>query len=241
MSTEKYALVLLGDRVACFESTTTDAPWNVTRINGDPWVSLHTHTVQSVLRQLSERRNLNTRLAQVQISLIYEQATVRYLATVAQALDELLCTTWQVLRYEPLAARITLAENEQRRPHDETWLAESLLTQLDGPPSVAPVPAVAQVPPGSLDVGLLQLYLPLLFQHFWSSVSPQDLAFMAGSLQVPDVESPYPEPSLEAIAVLRRRFLKLPAAQRNGVLEFAHELTYKLKVRAQLRDLLEGL
>ena len=64
---------------------------------------------------------------------------------------------------------------------------------------------------------------------------------MSGSLQIPDVESPYPEPSPEAIAVLRRRFLKLPSAQRSMVLGFAQELTYRLKVRPQLRDLLEVL
>ncbi|SEM95613.1 hypothetical protein SAMN04487857_107204 [Pseudomonas sp. ok272] len=239
MSTENYALVLMGDRVACFQSSPADPSWRVTRISGDAWVSLHTHSVPAVLQQLSERRNLNTRLAHVPVTLVYEQAAVGYLAGVAEAFEALQCRTWQVLRYEPLAERVTRAPGEQHRAHDETWLAESLLVCLDGPAPVAPVSV--EVLPGTLQVGVLQLYLPMLFQHFWSSVSPQDLAFIAGSLQVPDVESPYPEPSQDAIAVLRRRFLNLPAAQRQAVLGVAHELSYKLKVRAQLRDLLEGL
>tara|TARA_Y100000815_G_scaffold65487_1_gene54416 strand:- start:4778 stop:5551 length:774 start_codon:yes stop_codon:yes gene_type:complete len=246
VSTEKYALVLIGDRVACFESATADGQWNVTQISGDPWVSLNSHSAQtagSVLKHLSERRNLKSQLAQTHITLIYEQAAAQHLADVSRAFSELQCTSWEVLRYEPLADRIRLPAGEQLRPHDGAWLAEYLLVQ---PGSAQPVEdALASAAqstngvPGLPDVELLQLYLPLLFQHFWSSISPQDLAFMSGSLQVPDVESPYTEPSLEAIAVLRRRFLKLPAAQRNAVLEFAHELTYRLKVRAQLRDLLE--
>lgn len=247
VSSEKYALVLIGDQVACFESTTPSAEqWKPTLINGEPWVSLRSHsahTVGSVLKQLSERRNLRSQLAQVSITVIYEQAAARHLADVSQAFTELQCASWEVLRYEPMAKRIQLAQGELLRPHVGDWLAEHLLVQLG---SAQPVPEPVVSPASCAndlselpDVALLQLYLPLLFQNFWSSISPQDLAFMAGALQIPDVESPYPEPSLEAIAVLRRRFLKLPAEQRSRVLGFAQELTYKLKVRTQLRDLLE--
>ena len=74
VSTEKYALVLRGDQVACFESTTAvNEQWKVTLINGEPWVSLSSHSAQSagsVLKHLSERRNLLKQLAQVHITLI---------------------------------------------------------------------------------------------------------------------------------------------------------------------------
>ena len=247
VSTEKYALVLRGDQVACFESTTAvNEQWKVTLINGEPWVSLSSHSAQSagsVLKQLSERRNLLKQLAQVHITLIYEHAAVRHLVDVSRALTELQCSSWEVLRYEPLVERIMLSQGDVPRPNDGAWLAEYLLAQLGTVQSTQESVASPAINSNGLselpDVELLQLYLPLLFQNFWSSISPQDLAFMSGSLQIPDVESPYPEPSLEAIAVLRRRFLKLPAAQRSTVLGFAQELTYKLKVRTQLRDLLE--
>lgn len=245
VSTEKYALVLIGDQVACFESTTlSDEQWKATLINGEPWVSLSSRsaqTVGAVLKQLSERRNVRNQLAQVPITVIYEQAAARHLSEVSQAFIELQCSSWEVLRYEPMAERISLAQGEHLRPHVGDWLAEHVLVQL-GSAQSTPEPEVSPpsgVVAGLPDVALLQLYLPLLFQNFWSSISPQDLAFMSGSLQIPDVESPYPEPSLEAIAVLRRRFLKLSAEQRSSVLGFAQELTYKLKVRTQLRDLLE--
>lgn len=248
VSTEKYALVLIGDRIACFKSTAIDQSWEVTLIGGDQWVSLNSHsayTAGSVLNQLSDRRNLKSKLAKTYIALIYEEAAAQHLADVSSTLRDLQCQCWEVLRYESLAERITLQAGEQLRPHDAAWLAEHLLATLYVPPAVEDAPAgpalVAGITSGLPDVDLLQLYLPLLFQHFWSSVSPQDLAFMSGSLQIPDVESPFPEPSLEAIAVLRRRFLKLPIAQRQMVLGFAHELTYKLKVRLQLRELLEAV
>lgn len=203
------------------------------------------HTAGSVFKQLSERRNLTSQLAQMHITLVYEQAAAKYLADVSRTLSELQCQRWEVLRYESLAERITLRAGEQLRPHDGAWLAEHLLATLAVPPAVGEAPfsqaLSAEVTSGLPDVDLLRLYLPLLFQHFWSSVSPQDLAFMSGSLHIPEVESPFPEPSSEAIAVLRRRFLKLPDAQRQTVLGFARELTYKLKVRVQLRDLLEAV
>lgn|GEM_PF-3314035 len=248
VSTEKYALVLIGDRIACFESTTIDQSWEATLISGDQWMSLNSHsayTAGSMLKQLSERRNLTSQLAQMHITLVYEQAAAKHLSDVSRTLSELQCQRWEVLRYESLAERITLRAGEQLRPHDGAWLAEHLLATLAVPPTVGEAPSspalIAEVTSGLPDVDLLQLYLPLLFQHFWSSVSPQDLSFMSGSLHIPDVESPFPEPSPEAIAVLRRRFLKLPIAQRKTVLGFAHELTYKLKVRQQLRDLLEAV
>lgn len=252
VSTEKYALVLIGDRVACFETTVQDnALWKIMTIHGEPWLSLRSHSAQTlsaVLRQLSERRNLLKQLAQVHITLIYEQAAAEHLADVSPALYGLQCSSWEVLRYEPLAERIVLAEGAFARPHVVEWLAEHVLTQLQAPQPPANAFANCGNPPRDdalrsqlPDVALLQLYLPLLFQNFWSSVSPQDLAFMAGALQVPDVQSPYPEPSSEAIAVLRRRFLGLPASQRAVVLSFAQELAYKLKVRTQLRDLMEVL
>lgn len=247
MSTEKYALVVMGERVACFESTAAaDEQWAVTLINGDPWTSLSSYsarTLGSVLKQLSERRNLHKQLAQMDLTLIYEQSAALHLADVSRSLTELQCSSWEVLRYESLVERVRLPESKLLRPHDVAWLAEHLLVQLDSTRQAnesVTIPAViANGLPDLPDVKLLQLYLPLLFQRFWSSISPQDLAFMSGSLEIPDVESPYPEPSLEAIAMLRRRFLKLPPAQRSEILRFAQELTYKLKVRTQVRDLLE--
>jgi hypothetical protein len=247
VSTEKYALVLIGDQVACFESTTlSDAQWKSTFIDGEPWVSLSSHsahTVGTVLKQLSDRRNLREQLAQVPITVIYDRAGAHHLADVSKAFFQLHCCTWEVLRYEPMAERVRLTTGECLPQQVGNWLVEHLLVQLGSTlPVTEPVSASssnARNFSALPDVALLQLYLPLLFQNFWSSVSPQDLAFMSGSLQVPDVESPYPEPSQEAIAVLRRRFMRLPVDQRSMVLAFAQELAHKLKIRAQLRDLLE--
>jgi len=248
VSTENYALVLIGDRIACFESTGTNQTWRSTSISGDQWVSLSSHsgyTPGSVLNQLSERCNLKSQLAQMHITLVYELAAAQYLADVSRVFSELQCQRWEVLRYESLAERVTLSGGDQPRPHDVVWLAEHLLPALALPAMVEDALFRAahkvDVSSGLPDVHLLQLYLPLLFQNFWSSVSPQDLAFMSGSLEIPDVESPFPEPSREAVAVLRRSFLGLPSEKRQSVLRFAHDLTYHLKVRDQMSDLLGGV
>ena len=86
----------------------------------------------------------------------------------------------------------------------------------------------------------LLVFLPIIYRNFWSDVRPDELALLAGLLDVPAVPSPYLEPSVETVAAMKKRFLQLPARERASLIAFCRQLPYQLTVRAQMRELLEN-
>lgn len=60
-----------------------------------------------------------------------------------------------------------------------------------------------------LDQAAIAQFMPLFFAHFWQKVSPADMAMLLGSLTLPDVRSPWPEPDKSALAIKRRDFNQL--------------------------------
>lgn len=86
----------------------------------------------------------------------------------------------------------------------------------------------------------LLVYLPVIYRNFWGTVRPDELALLAGLLDVPVIPSPYPEPGAAVVAVMKKRFLQLPEQERASLIAFCHQLPYHLTVRAQMRALLES-
>lgn len=84
----------------------------------------------------------------------------------------------------------------------------------------------------------LLIYLPAFFRNFFGTVSTQELALLAGTLQVPILPSPFEEPSPNTVHVLRKRFVSLPAAEQARVLNFCRQLTHRLDIRTEMLDLL---
>ena len=83
----------------------------------------------------------------------------------------------------------------------------------------------------------LVVFLPAIYRNFWGVVRPDELALLAGTLTVPVIASPYPDPSPDTVLALRRRFLQLPELDRERVLGFCHDLPHRLDVRPEMRDL----
>jgi hypothetical protein len=83
----------------------------------------------------------------------------------------------------------------------------------------------------------LLVYLPAIYRNFWGVVRPDELALLAGTLTVPVIASPYPDPSPDTVVMLKRRFLQLPELDRERVLEFCRELPHRLDVRVEMKDL----
>ncbi len=91
----------------------------------------------------------------------------------------------------------------------------------------------------SLPMESLLIFLPIIYRNFWSSVRPEELAALAGTLQIPSIPSPYREPDAGQISIMRGRFLQLPEHERTALLDFCRRLPYRLSVRREMRDLLE--
>ena len=60
-----------------------------------------------------------------------------------------------------------------------------------------------------LDAEAVAQFMPLFFPHFWQRVSVSDFALLLGSLTLPDIKSPYPEPERSTLVMKKRGFMQL--------------------------------
>ena len=92
----------------------------------------------------------------------------------------------------------------------------------------------------TLDLEQLVAFLPIIYRNFWSTVSPADLALIAGRTSAPNIPSPHPEPSTDTVALMKRRLYCLPASEQERLRTFCQQLPHKLEKRSELRNFLEG-
>jgi hypothetical protein len=85
----------------------------------------------------------------------------------------------------------------------------------------------------------LVTFLPLMYENFYTVVKPQDLALMAGSLQVINLPSTFTEPDANTLLMLKRKFNSLPESTQQEVLSFARKLPHKLKPRREMWGFLQ--
>lgn len=90
------------------------------------------------------------------------------------------------------------------------------------------------------DVERLLTLLPAIYRNVWGSIGPHDLALLAGGLRVPDIPSPFPDPSGDTLVALQRRLRRLPLADQQQLQAFCRHLPHRLQVRAEMLDWLEG-
>lgn len=83
----------------------------------------------------------------------------------------------------------------------------------------------------------LLTFLPAFYRNFFGTVRPDELALLAGTLQVPTLPSPFPDPSPNTVYALRKRFLSLPPGEQGRVLNFCRQLPHALDARVEMKDL----
>lgn len=86
-------------------------------------------------------------------------------------------------------------------------------------------------------------FLPNIFKNFWQTVPPTELANLAGLLDVPNVPSPYLNPSNSAVQVKKRQFQALDIAEQQRMIGFCRELrkSYHLTVHLEFQPLIGEL
>lgn len=257
----ELTLLALADRVACFRRQAD--LWHCLQLDGEPWNHLADRPqggLADILTAISKQLYRQSQLAEVQLNILYDQAALPHLAAVPSTLAALSCRAWQILRWEPLFARLPAQESAAADGLPEHgWLQayalpylyglfqqsqDALSEELDLQRQLAATELqrlqeqidARQLP----SVEHLLVYLPMFYQNFWGNVSPTEVASLAGSLRVPEVPSPFPEPSIEILTVLRKRFLLLPVAERNWIIRLGQQLGHRLKLRVQMRDLMEA-
>jgi len=223
----------------------------------------------SVLRELNARMHYSDDLAKFTLHLIYDQAALPWLAHVAAALADVQCQHWQVLQWESLrdrAAALNGCAPSAPLPSVE-WLQQGLLPALEAAFSrqsdivaaeQSHADAVTRLSADRMrleaeialqreQLSALQrpalddvlTYLPALYRNVFSSIAPHDLALLAGSLQVPQIPSPWPEPAPDTVQALQTRLRKLPTQRAEQLRAFCQSLPHKLERRPEMRGWLE--
>ena len=225
--------------------------------------------LESVLRELNARMHYSDDLSKFALHLIYDQAALPWLANVAAVLADVQCKHWQVLQWETLRDRAAVLNGcapTSSHPSAE-WLQKGVLPALETAfghlgdtlaaeqshdDTVARLHAErmrleAEIASQREQLNALQrpalddvlTYLPALYRNVFSSIAPHDLALLAGTLQVPQIPSPWPEPAADTLQALQARLRKLPQQRAQQLRAFCQSLPHKLERRPEVRAWLE--
>lgn len=90
------------------------------------------------------------------------------------------------------------------------------------------------------DLNELFIFLPVLYRNFWSKNKPSDIALLAGSYDVPQIPSPFPEPDSQTLLVMKQKLQKLPDENRQQLQTFCSQLPANLEIRPEMRFFFES-
>lgn len=90
------------------------------------------------------------------------------------------------------------------------------------------------------DTDLLLCFLPAIYEKFWATISPSDFALLTGVPTIPNIPSPFPEPSADTVLTLKKRFIDLPVAEKEKIIGWCHNLSHALKIRTAFRELISN-
>lgn len=263
-------LLLLEQQLACFVQS-AQRGWRHVALDGETWRSLSSHyTLRHALAELDQHINRSDQLARFELQLIYDHASLAQLDCLSGDLASVGCSTWQVLRWEPLRERaggaslppqpepkcllervlpllestfhyqdsaLAMERAHAQQQHQvlvqqleaERAQLKSQLTELYGQVRSLQQPSVYT----------LVSYLPALYRQVFSIISPHDLALLAGSLEVPEIPSPWPEPSADTLLTKQAQLRQLPTAEAQRLRDFCQQLSHRLEPRKEMRAWLE--
>lgn len=81
-------------------------------------------------------------------------------------------------------------------------------------------------------------FMPVIYKNFWHIVKPSDIGLLVGSYDVPEIPSPFPEPTMDTIQIMKKQFMALPKQDQYQIIEFCQQLTYPLSIRQEFKALM---
>lgn len=69
-------------------------------------------------------------------------------------------------------------------------------------------------------------FLPVIFKNFWQQMSPQTVATLMGTVEVPQISSPFIQPDEPTVLAKKRQFERLPSAEQQVIWSFCAQLNY---------------
>lgn len=165
---------------------------------------------------------------------------------------------WQVLAWDWLATRFSLAANAYRQVEDEVlpWLVSlSAVTEQqqqkralvraheDEASRLAVERQQLQQANERLraqnaalqrvDAEHLLTYLPALYPRVFTHLGAVDLAALCGKVEPFNIPNPYPEPSDETLRTLQQQFRSLPIDRQKQIVRFVRDLPQRQKLTAR--------
>lgn len=245
--------------------------WQTEPLNGEDYnPASNQQELGSLIEALEKRINLTSRLASIQLHILYADVQAHLLPDLLSTLIKHQCREWQVLNWASLYQRacriqVTTAATPYQ---DQKWLINTALPLLENTfnyqnealeaeqrrveaeheESIEALQAdrkrlEAQIMVLKQQVKSMQLpeleqllvYLPIIYRNFWSHIKPSDLSLLAGSYQVPDIPSPFPEPDNHTIVQMKKKLQSQPKEQQQRLLDFCQQLPHNLEIRPEMR------
>lgn len=91
-----------------------------------------------------------------------------------------------------------------------------------------------------MDIDTLTLYLPVLYKNFWGQIRPDELALLAGSLQIPEITSPAREPDSGVLQIMKKRLQNMPPEQQDQLRQFCLQLPHAPQPRPEMAFFFEA-
>ena len=89
-----------------------------------------------------------------------------------------------------------------------------------------------------LSIHKIITFMPAIYQNFWHMVKPSDIGLLVGNYAMPEIPSPFPEPAMDTIHMMKKQFLALPEQEQQQIIEFCQQLTYPLSIRQEFKALM---
>ncbi len=294
MSKYTLCLCLLDDEIQVYKSI-NQTVWDILPIHGEESF-LHHHRkdcLKTILQECSQRLNLDTKLENVTVNILYTVQSYSWLIEALVQLEHLENKQVQILQFQNLVEyvrkslmqEITIPLNPTLITQyilpltclDNSWqehqnLVNSLAVQkqiqqeqLQLEEQQAQSDFAEQLSKLQLEKQKLQIeikdmqqklamvqrpnlenllsYLPSVFKNFWNTIRPDELANIAGLLDVPVIPSPYYSPTTAAVQAKKRRFLALETNEQQQIVEFCRQLKqdFDLNLHLEFQSIIGAL
>lgn len=294
MSKYTLCLCLLDNEIQVYKSN-NQTLWDILPIQGEESFLHHNRKdcLKTILQECSQRLNLDTKLEDVVVNILYTVQDYSWLIEVLQQLDNLKNKQVQILQWPDLVtyASKSLAEeipaalnpewiaqyilpltclenswhehqklidslNLQKKIQQEQLQVEEQQAQSNFAEQLARLQAEKQKLLVEVreaqkkitaiqrpDLEALLSFLPSIFKNFWNTVRPEELANIAGLLDVPNVKSPFHNPTTAAVQAKKRQFLALAETEQQQVIGFCRQLKqhYDLQLHLEFQSIIGAL
>ena len=266
MTQDTFVLFLNHRKLSCFRYEPQG--WRIFTLKGEENLNCRNKDdLEEALKKFNEDHNASTQLENVTLHILLKDADPDAAQTICRMVQQLKCKNWQLLQLslilnglqlnpsdEDLMAPQWLSQNifyifSNILPYEDKKAKAEYISREASHENLKNEIHILQQEKNRLeqvvsslnrmDMEQLVTFLPAIYQNFWGSIRPDELATMAQTLQIPTITSPVQEPSPDTLLMLRKRLLNLPPREKERLKNFCKELPHKLRLRPEMQSFME--